>query len=116
MIRFLRKLMGNEVFARPETLQAMGSTWRQFGFPLDRAALRAPSWPIAYGLGIMRFQLPRLLTPRAPMPTLLGHSGSTGCWLFSVPTQDLFLAGTVEEATAGAVPYRMLPKLVRLLA
>jgi hypothetical protein len=82
--------------------------------PLDRAALRAPGWPIEYGLGIMRFRLPRVLTPLHPLPAVIGHTGSTGCWLFYCPQWDLYLVGSVDEVTAGAVPYRIVPKMLEI--
>ena len=112
---FLRRLMRNDVFQNPETLASMQSGWRRFGFPLDRAALRSPGWPIEYGLGIMRFRLPRVFTPAAPMPSVLGHTGSTGCWLFYCPELDVLLSGSVEEVTAGAVPYRTVPRILNIL-
>lgn len=115
MITFMRGLMRGEVFQTPDTLAAMQSNWRRFGFPMDRAALRSPGWPIEYGIGLMRFRLPRLFSPAAPMPPVLGHTGSTGCWLFYCPELDTFLAGSVNEVTAGAVPFRIVPKILRVL-
>ena len=115
MMAFLRALMSGEVFQKQETLAAMQSNWYRFGFPLDRAALRSPGWPIEYGTGLMRFRLPRLFTPTAPMPAMLGHTGSTGCWLFYCPEMDMFLAGSVDEVTGGAVPFRTVPKILTVL-
>ena len=115
MITFLRALMRGEVFHAPETLSNMLSSWHRFGFPLDRAALRSPGWPIEYGTGVMRFRLPRLFTPAAPTPSVVGHTGSTGCWLFFCPELDVLLAGSVDEATAGAVPFRTVPKILSTL-
>lgn len=114
-ITFLRKFVRNEVFRDPRTLASMQEHWNRFGFPLDRAALRSPGWPVEYGLGIMRFRLPRVFAPIHPMPAVLGHTGSTGCWLFYCPAWDVLLSGSVDEATAGAVPYRIVPKILRVL-
>jgi len=114
-LTFLRKLMRNEVFQKPGTLASMQKHWHRFGFPLDRAALRSPSWPVEYGLGIMRFRLPRFFTLMRPLPPVLGHTGSTGCWLFYCPKWDMLLAGSVDEVTAGAVPYRIIPKILNIL-
>lgn len=115
LMAFMRALTRGEVFRDPGTLIAMQGTWRRFGFPLDRAAARSPGWPIEYGLGLMRFRLPRLLTPAAPMPVVLGHTGSTGCWLFHCPELDVLLAGSVNDATAGAVPFRAVPRILDIL-
>jgi CubicO group peptidase (beta-lactamase class C family) len=113
-VLFLRSLMTGEVFQKPATLTLM-QRWNRFGLPFDRAALRSPGWPIEYGLGIMRFRVPRIFTPVHPMPAVLGHTGSTGCWLFYCPERELFLAGSVDEVTAGALPFRLVPRVLREL-
>jgi len=115
MITFMRALMQGKVFRASETLATMLGGWHRFGFPLDRAAIRSPGWPIEYGTGVMRFRLPRLFTPAAPMPSVLGHTGSTGCWLFFCPDLDVLLAGSVDEVTAGAVPFRIVPRILSAL-
>jgi D-alanyl-D-alanine carboxypeptidase len=115
-LTFLRRFVRNEVFKYPGTFASMQNSWHKFGFPMDRAALRSPGWPVEYGLGIMRFRLPRVLTPTRSMPTVLGHTGSTGCWLFYCPRWDVLLSGSVDEVTAGAVPYRTVPKILNLLS
>jgi len=114
-IEFLRRFICNDIFRSPDTLGKMLKNWNRFGIPLDRAALRAPGWPIEYGLGIMRFRLPRLITPFQAMPPVIGHTGSTGCWLFWCADLDMFLTGSVDEAAAGAVPYRIVPKILKIL-
>ena len=114
LIRFLRALNSGALFKQADTYMQMQQHWRRFSFPRDKAALRAPNWPIEYGLGMMRFRLPRVFTPFHPMPAVIGHSGSTGCWLYYCAERDLYLAGAVNEITAGAVPYRLLPRLLRL--
>lgn len=115
-IAFLRALTRGEVFQKEETFALMQSRWNRFGFPLDRAALRAPGWPIEYGLGLLRFQLPRLFTGLKRLPPVIGHTGSTGCWLFWCPELDLYFAGSVDEASAGAVPYRVMPELLKIVS
>jgi D-alanyl-D-alanine carboxypeptidase len=114
-LTFLRALMRAEIFDRPATLGLMEQRWNRFGLPLDAAALHAPGWPIEYGLGMMRFRMPRLFAPLHPTPALIGHTGSTGSWLFHCPERDLFLCGTVDQVGAGALPYRFVPALVRVL-
>lgn len=115
LIAFLRGFVSGRLFTDPGTVERMQSAWHRFGFPRDRATLRSPSWPIEYGLGVMRFRLPRAITPLKPVPGVVGHSGSTGSWLFHCPDLDLYLAGTVDQGTAGAVPYRFVPRLLREL-
>jgi len=115
LMMFARALFSGQVFEHAHTLAIMQTTWRRFRPPLDRAALRAPSWPIEYGLGMMRFRLPRLFAPWHPMPAVLGHTGSTGCWLFYCPQRRLLLSGDLGEVTAGALPFGAIPRLLNVL-
>jgi len=114
--RFFRAVVGGRLFRDPVTWQRMQGRWRQFSLPLDRAALRQPSWPVEYGLGVMRFRLPRFLTPFRPVPQVVGHTGSTGTWLFHAPAPGLFLTGAVNQITAGALPFRVVPRVLRAVA
>ncbi len=114
MMTFMRALTQGKIFNDPQTFNMMQRHWLRFGFPLDQAALRAPGWPIEYGLGLMRFRLPRLFTLPYRIPAVIGHTGSTGSWLFYCPELDLFTCGTVDQVTAGAVPYRFVPKLLQV--
>lgn len=112
MIAFLRELYNGKLFQKPETRELMFSGWHRFGFPSDRAAIRLPGWPIAYSHGVMHFKLPRLFTPFKPMPEIVGHTGSTGCWLFYCPEKDLYFAGAADDLTAGALPFKYVPEML----
>ncbi len=114
-LAFLHGLVRGDIFGDPLTGEAMQHRWRRFGLPLDRVALRSPGWPIEYGLGIMRFRLPRIFNSLRAMPPVVGHTGSTGCWLFYSPQLDMLLTGSVDEVTAGAVPYMIVPKILSIL-
>jgi D-alanyl-D-alanine carboxypeptidase len=116
MLLFLRSLLRGDGSSPAASWSIMQQRWNRFGFPRDRAALRAPGWPIEYGLGLMRFRLPRIFTPVQAMPAVLGHTGSTGCWIFYCPAHELLLCGNVSEVTAGALPFRLVPKLLRICA
>jgi D-alanyl-D-alanine carboxypeptidase len=116
LIRFFSAAVGGRLFRDQGTWRHMQARWHRFSLPLDRAALRQPNWPIEYGLGTMRFRLPRFLTPFRPMPQVVGHTGSTGTWLFHAPEPDLYLAGAVSQITAGAVPFKVVPGILRAVA
>jgi D-alanyl-D-alanine carboxypeptidase len=111
LLKFMRALIRGKLFKEHSTFEIMQS-WNRFGLPKDRASLRQPGWPIEYGYGLMRFKLPRWLTPMKEIPELIGHTGSTGSWLFYCPEKDLYFCGTVDQVTAGAVPFRFVPKLL----
>jgi len=112
---FLRALVRGEIFGSPSTLALMQGRWNRFVLALDAAALRSPGWPTEYGLGMMRFRLPRIFTPLRPVPAVIGHTGSTGCWLFYCPNLGVFLCGTVDQVSAGALPYRFVPRILSAL-
>lgn len=110
VIRFGRALFTGEVFDDPATVRLMSRRFHRFGFPRGVATLRAPSWPIEYGLGLMRFRLSRALAGGMRIPGLIGHTGSTGSWLWYSPRLSLLVAGTVDQADAAAAPFRLVPR------
>jgi D-alanyl-D-alanine carboxypeptidase len=114
-LTFLRALVAGSLFERESTFGRMQERWTRFGLPRDRSAIMAPGWPIEYGLGIKRFRLPRLLNAGRRAPTLIGHTGASGSWLFWCPEQSLYLAGTVDQTTAAGLPYQRLPRVVHRL-
>lgn len=115
LLKFMRALIRGEVFDDPATFNRMTARWHTFGFSLNPVRT-SPGWPIQYGLGMMRFQIPRLLSPLRPAPAVIGHTGATGAWLFYCPEVDLYLAGTVDQVAAAGAPFRFVPKLLRVLA
>jgi D-alanyl-D-alanine carboxypeptidase len=114
LLAFMKGLNRGVIFENNHTGSLMGRKWNRFGFPRDLVSLRLPGWPIEYGLGMMRFKLPRILTPFKPVPEILGHTGVSGSWLFYCPELDLYLCGTVDQTAEAALPFRVLPKLLRV--
>ncbi len=113
-LRFLRALITGDIFDDPATGSIMRQHWNPFGFLLIPTS---PGWPIEYGLAMMRFQAPKFLRPLfRRIPTLIGHTGVTGSWLFYAPESDLYITGTVDQLTAPAVPFKKLPSLVRRIS
>ena len=114
-LRFMRALMRGEVFDDPATLNLMTGQWNTFGFSLNPVRL-SPGWPIEYGRGMMRFKIPRLFSPFRSVPAVVGHSGATGSWLFYCAELDVLLVGTVNQLSAGAMPFRFMPKILQAVA
>ena len=83
VLAFGRGLFTGALFDDPATARRMWARPHSFGFPRGTAALRAPSWPIQYGLGAMYYELSRLMAGGRRIPALVGHTGSTGSWLWS---------------------------------
>jgi len=69
-------------------------------------------FPLQYGVGIMRFQLPRYLSPFGPAPELIGHSGLSGAFAFNVPEQGVYATGTVNQVAQPGRSFRLLLRLL----
>lgn len=103
-LRFMMTMASGELFDDTSTYRLMQERWNRIGYPLR------------YGLGMMSYRIPRLLGPGRRPVTLIGHSGGTGSWLFHCPELDVFLAGTVDQVHGRAIPYRLMPKVLRAYA
>ncbi len=101
-LRFIRAFRRGELFARKETIDAM-QQWNKIFFPFQ------------YGYGLMRFKLPWLLSPFAPSPELIGHSGSTGSFLFYNKELNLYFAGTVNQNTRVRTPMAVMLKAADII-
>ncbi len=112
MLVFLRALVRGGIFRQQATLEHMMGNWNTFGFNLNPSL---PGWPIEYGQGMMRMYVPRILSPFRSLPGMVGHTGFCASWLFFFPEADVLTAGTVDQATAAAVPFRLVPQLPRAL-
>ena len=113
LLNFMRNLNSGVVFDNPKTINLMQEEWNRFGFMISPIA---PGWPIEYGLGMMRFEMPRFATPLKAVPAVIGHTGASGTWLFYCPEIDLYLVGAVSQVEAAAVPFRFVPKALSLLS
>jgi D-alanyl-D-alanine carboxypeptidase len=101
-IEFLRGFLAGDLFP-VEYIDELTAAWRTVFTPLE------------YGIGIMRFALPRILSPFAPVPAMIGHSGASGSVLYRVPELDLYLCGTVNQAANRSLPYRLMATLVNAI-
>lgn len=98
LLRFGQAFMEGELFRRQETLESM-QHWNRIFFPLE------------YGYGMMRFRVPKLLAPFQYSPELVGHSGSTGSFLYFCKDLNLYMAGTINEMTLRSAPFRLMLKV-----
>ena len=101
-LKFLRHFMAGKLFAQPSTLQRMKS-WRRIFFPFQ------------YGLGLMRFKLPRILSPFSATPELIGHSGSTSAFLFHSDIGQLYIGGTLNQLANQGRPFRLILKVIKMV-
>ncbi len=103
LLRFQQALLGGELFARAGTVALLTER--------ENRLRNAPV--LRYGLGTMTFRVNALGAPGRRPVRLVGHSGSTGTWLFHCPQLDVHLVGSVDQAAAQALPFRLMPHLLR---
>jgi CubicO group peptidase (beta-lactamase class C family) len=72
-------------------------------------------FPLQYGVGVMKFELPRIFTLFQKFPALYGHSGLSGAFEYYAPDLDIYLTGTVNQINNPAVSYQMLIKALQIL-
>jgi CubicO group peptidase (beta-lactamase class C family) len=100
-LRFLRAVMEGGLFTSPSTLKRMKS-WKRIFFPMQ------------YGLGLMRFKLPRILSPFSPTPELVGHSGVSSAFLFYNDDSQIAIAGTLNQLKNQGRPFQLMLKIMNL--
>jgi CubicO group peptidase (beta-lactamase class C family) len=98
-LRFLQAFMTGELFPQAY-LDEMQQRWNRIFQPLE------------YGVGLMRFALPRIFTLGRRVPPMVGHSGASGAVLFYVPELDLYVAGTVNQIKKRSLSYNLMTRLV----
>jgi len=101
LIGFLRGFLGGRLFD-PVWLDEVRN-WKPVFFPLQ------------YGGGLMRFQLPRWMTLWRPTPELIGHLGSSGSFAFYAPERDIYLAGSFNQTDLPRRPVGFMLKVLRHL-
>ncbi|MFM8939888.1 MAG: serine hydrolase domain-containing protein, partial [Phenylobacterium sp.] len=69
-------------------------------------------FPLEYGTGMMRFQLPGAMTGLQKLPPLIGHSGLSGAILFHAPARGLSFAGTVNQVDRRSTVFQLLARAV----
>jgi len=84
-------------------------------FEIGRPVFNRVFFNVDYGGGMMRFQLPRWMTLGASSPELIGHSGWTGSFLFHSAELGVHIAGTFNQIDSPARPFRLMPRVTRLL-
>jgi CubicO group peptidase (beta-lactamase class C family) len=93
--------MRGELFASKATLETM-QRWNRIFFPFQ------------YGYGLMRFKTPRFLSPFNYSPELIGHSGSTGSFLYYCKDLDFYMAGTINQMALKSAPFRLMLRVAEI--
>jgi D-alanyl-D-alanine carboxypeptidase len=76
---------------------------------------RKMTFPLQYGGGLMRFQLPSWMTLWQGSPELIGHSGASASFAYHVPEQDICLVGTYNQTDMPKRPFGFMMKVLKTL-
>lgn len=69
-------------------------------------------FPFKYGVGIQKFQIPRIMSLFQPIPEMIGHSGSTGSVAFYVPDMDMYITGTTNQQAQPSIAFQAAIKIL----
>ena len=64
--------------------------------------------PFQYGNGIMKFSF-------IGLPDMIGHSGANGSFAYYIPSEDIYLTGTINQTDKPQLTYKMIGKILRAL-
>ena len=68
-------------------------------------------FPFKYGYGTLYFELP----PSQNIPPLMGHSGSTGSFLYYSEEWNMYIAGTINQVEAQSVPFKLMISVMQVI-
>lgn len=71
-------------------------------------------FPLQSGTGLLRMKLPRILSPFAPPPEIIGHSGLSGAFAFRDVKSGIHLAGTVNQCAEPSQAFRLIFKALNV--
>lgn len=67
-------------------------------------------FPLEYGVGIMKFQLPAIFTMFRKTPAFIGHSGLSGAFAFYMPVNNVYITVTVNQLHKPGTSFKLLLK------
>jgi CubicO group peptidase (beta-lactamase class C family) len=102
LLTFLQALFEGKIINNQTTLPLMHE-WKGIGFPLQ------------YGFGTMKIELPRFMTLFRKLPPLIGHLGASGTFLLNVKVFDLYIAGAINQANSQSKTVRLVFKLLNMV-
>jgi D-alanyl-D-alanine carboxypeptidase len=100
MVIFLKALNEGKIISK-DTLQLMHNWHPLRGLPFD------------YGFGTMRFELSPVVNMLLQVPSVWGHSGSTGSFLYYAPDLDLYMAGTTNYVADQRAPLILMIRVMK---
>jgi D-alanyl-D-alanine carboxypeptidase len=100
-LAFLDALFASRLFERRWLAQMQ--RWNSLFFPMQ------------YGMGMMRFSLPPVMTLFRQLPDMIGHSGASGVLMYANPERGIRIVGSTNQLAGRERPYRFLAAVANLL-
>jgi CubicO group peptidase (beta-lactamase class C family) len=72
-------------------------------------------FPMKAGIGIHLFKLPWIFNPFGSVPYFIGHSGLSGALAYYALSENLFIAGTVNQVAHPDISFRTMIKLTQVI-
>lgn len=72
-------------------------------------------FPMQSGIGIHKFQLPRMFNPTGAIPYFIGHSGLSGALAYCSPKENLYIVGTVNQVAHPDMSFKTMIKLTQII-
>jgi CubicO group peptidase (beta-lactamase class C family) len=72
-------------------------------------------FPLEYGIGHMRFKLPKYMTAFRNVPESLGHSGLSGALAYYCPEKEVYIVGTVNQIYKPRTSYDIMTRILMSL-
>jgi len=101
-LAFLDAFFGARLFSRA-VLDEMQSEWRRIFFPLK------------YGVGLMRFDVPWYMGGIPSLPSLVGHSGASGVVFYRSEAWGMTIVGALHQLSQRSMPYELLVRALQIV-
>lgn len=73
-------------------------------------------FPMQYGYGLMRFNVPHWMNLFRETPELIGHSGSSGSFAFYESKAQIYMVGTFNQIDAPRRPFQFMMKVLNIVS
>jgi D-alanyl-D-alanine carboxypeptidase len=71
--------------------------------------------PFQYGYGTMYFEIPAFINWATKVPPVWGHTGSVGSFLYYSASQDLYMAGTINQTEDKITPIMLMIRVMKAI-
>jgi CubicO group peptidase (beta-lactamase class C family) len=101
-LAFLDAFFSGRLFSRVILLE-MQTCWQRIFFPLK------------YGAGVMRFDVPWYLGGIPSVPPLVGHSGASGALFYRSEKWRMTVVAAVHQLESRSLPYQLLVRALQIV-